>query len=80
MLLFTVVVGAFHFWTQERKKEDIVFFFPDFVAMVKEGKVKKCEVVSDGTGRQFIYAELPLPGAQKQVKRIKVDVTDGDKI
>jgi len=80
LLLFTVVVGAFHFWTQERQKEDVVYFYPDFVTMVKEGKIKNCEVVADGTGRQFVYSELPSRGAQKQARRIKVDITDGDKV
>jgi cell division protease FtsH len=79
LLLLMLFFSMFHFFSQGQDRRIRVPYSPDFVQMVKEKKISRCEVILEVSGLQYISGELIDLDAKtgKPVKfRTDVVVTD----
>ena len=55
LLLFLVM---FRFFSTGTEKVDTIPYNPDFIQLVEQGKVRKCEIVTDAPGIEHVRGEL----------------------
>ncbi|MEI6971910.1 MAG: ATP-dependent zinc metalloprotease FtsH [bacterium] len=79
-LLFTLVIAAFHFWSQQQKTYEEIPIYPDFENMVTNGSIRKCEIRIDGGGRQTLFCEAQSNIKGKRSTGVKISMTESDKI
>jgi len=78
-LLMTLMVSVFQVITQHGAKPDPLAYNPEFLTLLTEGRINKCEVVMDGTGQNYIRGELkdldPATGKPRTF-RVETPVTE----
>ncbi len=80
MLVFWLVIVAsvlliFNILDQSFENTQLIPYNPDFVQKVEERKVRKCEIVTELSGAQYIRGELVDPDPKTgKPKKFKVDV------
>ena len=79
LLLMTLMVSVFQVITQHGAKPDPLAYNPEFLTLLTEGRINKCEVVMDGTGQNYIRGELkdldPATGKPRTF-RVETPVTE----
>ncbi len=79
ILLLLLFVTVFQMFSQQQEKYQKLPYSPDFVQMVDQGKIRKCEIVMEVSGVQFIRGEmLELDPRTNRPRRFKVDVVVSD--
>ncbi|NCC50732.1 MAG: ATP-dependent metallopeptidase FtsH/Yme1/Tma family protein [Spartobacteria bacterium] len=81
LLLIALFLTLFQLFAQKEEKHPKISYNPDFVNKVNEGKVRKCEIVLEVSGFQFIRGELnELDPKTGRPRRFKVDVVVTDEL
>ncbi len=76
-LLIALVVTVFQLATQHSNKATSLPYNPDFLTLLKEGRINKCEVVMEVSGQSFIRGELKeLDGTGIKQFRVETPVTE----
>ncbi|NCD33540.1 MAG: ATP-dependent zinc metalloprotease FtsH [Spartobacteria bacterium] len=79
LLILVLLLLVFNFFSATNEKTDVIQYNPDFRQLVDQGKVRKCEIVIDQSGMQYIKGELsemdPRTQRPKQFK-VNLVVTD----
>ena len=57
-LLMALVITIFQLATQHAAKQDNLPYNPDFLTLLQDGRINKCEVVMEVSGQSFIRGEL----------------------
>ena len=74
-LMIALFLTLFQIFSQGRSHFEKMPFNPDFVQLVKDGRIRKCEIVREVSGTQFIRGELTEQDAESgDYKKFKVDV------
>ncbi|MBM4148070.1 MAG: ATP-dependent metallopeptidase FtsH/Yme1/Tma family protein [Lentisphaerae bacterium] len=80
LVLLMLAVMAHLYWKQGEGRKEIAYN-PEFIEHVKEGRIKKCEIVEEVSGLTFVQGEL-LPaeaeGTKAQPRKFKTFVRRGD--
>ena len=75
LLLLALFLTVYQIFSQGHEKVQRIPYSPNFVQLVEQGKIRKCEVVSDVSGVQFIRGELlELDERTGRPRRFRVDV------
>ena len=75
LLLLALFLTVYQIFSQGHEKYQKLPYSPDFVQLVEQGKIRKCEVVIDVSGVQFIRGELlDLDEQTGRPRRFRVDV------
>ncbi len=79
LLLLALFLTVFQMFAQVQEKPTKVPYSPDFVQLVDQGKIRRCELVMEVSGLQYVRGELvdldPRTGKSKKF-RVDVPVTD----
>ena len=81
-LIFGIVLSVFHLLSKDRQSSEDIAFYPTFVDLVKTGAVLRCEIVVEAQGRMYVNGELAAQeqAGAKKARRVKVNITEGDKV
>ena len=75
LLLLALFLTVYQIFSQRQEKYQKLPYSPDFVQLVEQGKIRKCEVVIDVSGVQFVRGELlELDERTGRPRRFRVDV------
>ena len=78
-LVLVLFLVLFEFFSKGSDKYEKIPYNPNFVQLVEDGKVRKCEIVMDVSGVQYVRGELTeldkTTGAQRKF-RVDLVVTD----
>lgn len=80
LLVPVVFLFLFHWFQNGQKTVNEIQYNPHFVQMVEQGKIRKCEIVTEVSGGQYIRGEMTEIDKKTNKPRLfKVDVvvTDG---
>jgi len=81
LLLLALFLTLYQLFSQGQEKYPKINYNPDFINLVESGKVRKCEIVIEVSGFQFIRGELTeLDPKTSRPRRFKVDVVVTDKL
>ncbi|MBN1268110.1 MAG: ATP-dependent zinc metalloprotease FtsH [Kiritimatiellae bacterium] len=79
ILLLALFLTMFQIFSQGQEKYQNIPYSPDFVQLVEQGRVRKCEVVREIPGGEFVRGELleedPKTGKPRRFK-VQVIITD----
>ena len=79
VLLLVAFIFLFQSFSRGYERTRRIPFNPDFVELVEQGKVRRCEIVNELSGMQYIRGELvevdPRTGRPRQF-RVDVVMTD----
>ncbi|HAL93005.1 MAG TPA: cell division protein FtsH, partial [Verrucomicrobia bacterium] len=78
-LLMALLVTIYQLATQHSPKQASLPYNPDFLALLQDGRINKCEVVMEVSGQHFIRGELKDidPATQKpRTFRVEAPVTE----
>lgn len=75
-----IVLFLFNFFKNGREQVEDIQYNPNFVGLVENNKIRKCEIVTELSGAQYIRGEMTeIDSKSGKPRRFKVDivVTDG---
>ena len=79
--MIALFLTLFQIFSQGRTSFEKIPFNPDFVQLVKDGRIRKCEVVREVSGTQFVRGELTEQDDKTgDDKQFKVDVVVDEKL
>lgn len=80
LLLLVLFLISFNLFKQGREQVEVIEYNPNFVQMVQHGKIRKCEIVTEVSGAQYIRGTTtevdPKTGKPRKFK-VDIVVTDG---
>jgi cell division protease FtsH len=78
-MLGALFLSLMQLFTQSRDRYERIPYSPDFVTKVKEHKIRRCEVVLEGSGFQYIRGELTdLDGKTGKPAQFRTEVVVTD--
>lgn len=80
LLLLAVFLTMYQMFSQGQDRYRILPYSPDFIQVVEQGKIRKCEVVNELSGISYVRGELvDLDPRTGRPQKFKVDapITDG---
>jgi len=84
ILVWVVILTAgllmFHFFVKRQDSYEELSYNPTFVQLVQEGRIKKCEIVREVSGIEYVRGEM-LPerdAADGSTQKFKVYLTEAD--
>ena len=80
LALLVLFLVMFNLFQNGRERAEEIQYNPNFVQMVEQGKIRKCEIVTEVSGGQYIRGELTeIDQETGKPRNFKVDVvvTDG---
>jgi cell division protease FtsH len=81
LALIAAVLLLFNLFEQSWENTQVIPYNPDFVQKVEENKIRKCEVVTELSGAQYIKGELVEPDPKTgKPKKFRVDVVVTDNL
>ena len=78
LLLLALFLTVYSFVTQKQENERKLSYSPDFVQLVDQGKIRKCEIVMEMSGVQYIKGELLDMDESGRPQQFRVDVVVTD--
>ncbi|MFH0954280.1 MAG: ATP-dependent zinc metalloprotease FtsH [Verrucomicrobiota bacterium] len=79
LLLLALFLVVFQMFSEQQERYQKVPYSPDFVQLIEQGKIRKCEVVIEISGRQYVLGEMvDLDPKTGRPRRFKVDVPATD--
>jgi len=76
--LILIMLAASRFLLQRPNGYEEIAYYPTFVELVQSQKVKKCEIVKDISGTDYVRGEYVDESAPVKSRRFKVYVTQAD--
>jgi cell division protease FtsH len=77
LLLLALFLTLYQVFAQGPEKYPKIAYSPDFVHLVEQGKIRKCEIVMEVSGFRYIRGELlDLDEKTGRAKRFRVNVAD----
>jgi cell division protease FtsH len=75
LLLLALFLTLFQVFSQGQEKIQKLPYSPDFVQLVEQGKIRKCEIVMEVSGLQYVRGELlDVDARTGRPRKFKVDV------
>ncbi len=79
LLLLSLFLVVYQMFSQQQEKYQRIPYSPNFVQLVEQGKIRKCELVREGTGLDYVRGEMLEPDPKTgRPQRFKVDVPVSD--
>lgn len=79
LLILALLLVVFNFFSTTNEKTEVIEYNPNFIQLVEQGKVRKCEIVIELSGMQYVKGELTTmdPKTQRPKKfKVNLIVTD----
>ena len=83
LLVLGLVLLMFQLYANRKASHKLIKFRPDFSQLVEEGKVSRCDLIEEASGRSYILAELkqdPDLPADEDPEKVRIVSPIGDKL
>jgi cell division protease FtsH len=77
LLLLALIITLFQLFAQHQEKYRRIPYNPNFIQMLDQGKIRKCEIILEVSGMKYVRGELTdLDPKTGKPDRIRVDIDD----
>jgi cell division protease FtsH len=82
LLVLGLILLMFQLYATRQAAHKLIKFTPDFSQLVEDGRVDRCELIQEASGRSYILAELKTDpdNPEAQPKKVRIVAPIGDKL